>query len=312
MLTTTRLWTPRSGMPAANFGAPAMNAGYSLAGRALFELISRDSLKFSSLKKLLNPADPKILVVDGCGGGSYDRMQDVLRRFKIVHAHLADPSKISDALREIPNVGAMLINCAPEFPPSVLRTVSSFVRAGNLLMTTDWGIKTVIERGFPGTIERNGKVTMNEFVEVDYLGSDPMIEQISRAAKFQPRWWLEDKSLPFCDCRRPDWASNVIIHSSHLGERYGTSSAMVRFRWGAGVVVHMISHALLQQKGEVVSEIADMNTISEFSLGLGMSKDLSSIYEDTIEQISGFDLNAAASTMLSAAIFLEPLLKYVH
>ena len=175
-----------------------------------------------------------VVVVDG----SMDHIQQVLSAARIEHT-LIQP----DAVAAFPLKSNMIVmvNCPGVMPDAAVARLQRFVRAGGLLYTTDWALKNVIEKAFPGTIAHNGRGTGDELVPVviDHQGDNMMSKMLLRKAA-RPQWWLEGSSYPIkiLDKKRVE----VLAHSPEMGLRYGAAPVVVRFRWEDGEVIHVVSH----------------------------------------------------------------------
>ena len=130
-------------------------------------------------------------------------------------------------------------------PGRALPLVEAFVRAGGSLLSTDWALRHVIEPAFPGLVAYNERPTRDDVVRIELLTTEnPLLAGVLESGD-DPQWWLEGSSYPIrvLDPGRVE----VLITSSEMAARYGEAPICVRFDWGAGEVLHMVSHYYLQR-----------------------------------------------------------------
>ena len=139
----------------------------------------------------------------------------------------------------------VFINCPGDISNKALRNLVSFVEKGGFLFTTDWALRHVIEKGFPGYIQYNGRSTIDEVVRVEVLTKDDPFLQSLIGKEDDPQWWLEGSSYPITvlDDRKVE----TMVRSKEIKEKYGESAVFVSFDHGEGKVYHMISHFYLQR-----------------------------------------------------------------
>ena len=123
-----------------------------------------------------------------------------------------------------------------------------FVNVGGYLMTTDWALTHCIEPCFPGYLQQfSGSSTGNDVVVVE----DAKPGHAFTAGIFQDvpalMWWLEIQAFPMT-VAYPE-RCDVIVDSSAMRQRYGSSPMAATFRWGLGKVQHSVSHFFLQEEG---------------------------------------------------------------
>ncbi len=125
------------------------------------------------------------------------------------------------------------------------RSSRDFVATGGSLFTTDWALRHVIERAFPGTVAFNDRATGDEVVPIEVLDDENPFLRGVMDGDDEPQWWLEGSSYPIrvLDPERVQ----VLIRSRELERRYGEAAVAVLFPWGEGEVFHMISHYYLQR-----------------------------------------------------------------
>ena len=116
---------------------------------------------------------------------------------------------------------------------------------GGFLFTTDWALKNIVERVFPGYIEYNNRPTRDEVVRVELLSRDDKFLNSILSSDEEPLWWLEGSSYPIriIDKNKVE----VLVKSKEIEDNYGESPVFVSFEYGEGKVYHMISHFYLQK-----------------------------------------------------------------
>jgi hypothetical protein len=174
--------------------------------------------------------------------GQYDRVEDVLRLASIPHRVL-EPEAVGQARFDPRQL--VIVDCPGHVGEAGAENLRRFVEAGGSLFTTDWALKHVLEPAFPGLVQFNGRTTGDEVVRIDIKNAENSFLAGVLHPGADPVWWLEGSSYPIrvLDPGRVD----VLLTSRELGERYGETSVAVSFRWGAGEVLHMISHYYLQR-----------------------------------------------------------------
>ncbi len=230
---------PASGEPAetANIGAgdrsAKMRRAYDAASLLLDAELSADD------RALIQALGERSVVVVK---GAYDRVEDVLRLANIPH-QVVTPEAIGNC--ELTPEQLVIVNCPGKIDEHGLSHLRRFVEAGGSLVTTDWALKHVVEKAFPGYIEYNDHSTGDEVVRIEVRdGSNPWLSGMFSESS-DPLWWLEGASYPIriIDAARV----NILLASAELGERYGESPVAVSFNYGEGDVLHMISHYYLQR-----------------------------------------------------------------
>jgi hypothetical protein len=174
--------------------------------------------------------------------GVFDRVQQVLGALGVQHT-VVDPPDL-DRLTLRPEQ-LLVVNCPGEVSQRAIPRIRAFVEAGGSLFTTDWALRHVIERAFPGVLAYNGRPTADDVVRIEVKDRDNIYLQGVMDDSDDPQWWLEGSSYPIriLDHRRV----RVLITSKELGEKYGEEPVAVWFPWGEGEVFHMISHYYLQR-----------------------------------------------------------------
>jgi hypothetical protein len=148
-------------------------------------------------------------------------------------------------------------------PDAAVTRIEKFVRAGGLLYTTDWALKNLVEKAFPGTIAATGNYTASEVVpvKVDMTGSDFMSQVLAKKGS-QPEWWLEGGSFPIkvLDAQKVD----VLAHSDLMKSRYGASPIVVHFRHDDGEVIHVVSHFYRQMAATQNVNVAAAQAVGNY------------------------------------------------
>jgi gamma-glutamylcyclotransferase (GGCT)/AIG2-like uncharacterized protein YtfP len=173
--------------------------------------------------------------------GEYDRAESVFEVLGVPHT-LVSPREFG-AHRLRPDQ-LVVVNCPGHLPPRALPALRDFVAGGGMLFTTDWALRHVVEPAFPGMVAFNDRPTRDDVVRIDVADhDDPLVAGVLSDGD-DPQWWLEGSSYPI-RVESPD--VSVLIASRELKERYGEPAVVVRFPFGDGEVVHMISHYYLQR-----------------------------------------------------------------
>jgi len=317
----TTIWHP--GMPQTDMtaGHGAMHKGYKLATQLLRETMQVQAPnELQAWDRIADNPEMQILCVDG----DFDHIHHPLEALNIPHARISSGRLLGPALEEMKHVKAVLINCARRFPMEQALRAAEFVKQGGLLVTTDWALENVIQVAFPGTLSWNNRKTGNEFVEVqpyDYkTPAAMMLHNVALATGEPLRWWLEASSYPMeFPTEKLGQGIEILLYSNDLKERYGNGTVMARFSWGKGSVIHMISHAFLQQnQGQVAlpgqgagAGGGGPKTTQFFATSMGASVKTATSYAQAEQEDPNFNISAAASTTASTAVFLTTILPIV-
>jgi len=214
----------------------AMKDAYKIAQELL-----KDRLKEvnpEALEEITSTDGADVLVVQG----TYDFIEQVLS-LAGVPFKLISPQSLSRAQLRPDQI--VFINCPGEVEPAGLRKLERFVFSGGFLFTTDWALKHVLEKAFPGYVKYNQKPTTDEVVRVEVLDvEDPFLKSIL-GPNDDPQWWLEGSSYPIqiVDGQK----IHVLVSSKEIKEKYGESPVFITFDYGEGKIYHMISHFYLQR-----------------------------------------------------------------
>ncbi len=174
--------------------------------------------------------------------GGYDNCELVLRLADIPHVVIPEHSAETVSYRPDQTV---FINCPGNISDKAIRKLVTFVREGGLLITTDWALQNVLEKGFPDKVKYNQKPTGDEVVRITVKDPDNPIVKGFLEADGEPLWWLEGSSYPIEILDKKN--VKVLVYSNELKTKYGESPVIIEFEHGEGKVIHMISHFYLQR-----------------------------------------------------------------
>ena len=219
-----------------NPGDKRMKDAYAVSKKLVYSRLKNEEKENIRILEDLNDTD--IIVVKG----SFDHIHQVLDLLDMPYKMITDMQLPKLNLRADQTI---FVNCPSSFSPVAARKIRTFVEQGGQLITTDWGIKHVLEQAFPGTVRYNGNSTADEVIRIELVDKEDELVRGFLDEKSDPVWWLEGSSYPIeiLDKKRV----KVLIKSKELGKRYGENPVMIRFEWGKGVVYHMISHLYLQR-----------------------------------------------------------------
>lgn len=217
-------------------GDTKMKKAYELANALVRDRLKSEDAENLALLDTISGED--VVVVDG----TYDHIHLVLESIGLPFLRVDHNGLMKLLLRPDQTV---FVNCASNFPAEGARKLATFVAKGGQLITTDWALKNVLEAGFPGVVQFNGKPTGDEVVRIEIVDKDDPAIAGFIDEESAPVWWLEGSSYPvkILDQERV----RVLVRSKELGERYGEEAVIVRFQHGEGTVYHMISHFYLQR-----------------------------------------------------------------
>lgn len=176
---------------------------------------------------------------------SWDHVEIVLSHLEIPHTALRAQQLKDSGMN--PNQ-VLLVNCAGNMDRDAMERVRWFVNVGGYVMTTDWALTKTVMPCFPGYMEQYSRSsTGNDVVVVENaaLGHELTDGIFGEVPALQ--WWLEIQAFPITIVY-PE-RCNVIVDSSEMKERYGSSPMATEFRWGLGRVQHSLSHFYLQEEG---------------------------------------------------------------
>jgi hypothetical protein len=195
--------------------------------------------------------------------GSMDHVENVLTSAKIKHT-LIQPAQVAQA--DLRSNMIVMVDCPGVMPEAGVKRLEKFVRAGGLLYTTDWALRNVVEKGFPGTIAATGGSTGSEVVPVKMDSSkENIMTKVLLRKGSSPQWWLEGGSFPIKVLDKQN--VEVLAHSDEMGKKYGSSPIVVRFKWEDGEVIHVVSHFYrqMQTNGPAVAAAAAVDQFEGLS-----------------------------------------------
>tara|TARA_Y100001970_G_C14159093_1_gene817422 strand:+ start:217 stop:1074 length:858 start_codon:yes stop_codon:yes gene_type:complete len=211
-----------------------MPNAYKVANEILRDRM-KDKGMFDEFKELENS---DIVVVKG----TYDHIERVFNNIGVKFGYV--DSVNFDNFNLNPDQ-IIFINCPGNLRPRGLRKLKSFVNEGGFLFTTDWALRTIIEKVFPGYIRYNNRPTKDEVVRVELLANDDKFLNSILSSDEEPLWWLEGSSYPIQIINKDK--VNVLVKSKEIENKYGESPVFVSFDYGKGKIYHMISHFYLQK-----------------------------------------------------------------
>jgi len=174
--------------------------------------------------------------------GRYDYVELVLEALEVPFHTVTPPQLAGVSLQPTQLV---VVNCPGTGLQGSLRQLCAFVAAGGSLFTTDWALRHVVERAFPGVLAYNGQPTADDVVRIEVRDrQNPFLTGVMDGAD-DPQWWLEASSFPI-RILSPERVE-ILLSSAELKNRYGEAPIAVLFRYGQGEVFHMISHYYLQR-----------------------------------------------------------------
>jgi hypothetical protein len=161
--------------------------------------------------------------------GSFDQVEKLLALLKIPVTLDPDPKKLSAKIA--------FANCSNQYKEGLVQSVATQVKAGMLLVSSDWSLDHLVEKAFPGQLRWNQKSSGTEVISVEPSTDSTWSDIVVLGA--DPQWWL--------------WGSHPIEVLNHetvrveaashdLLVRYGAPVVAARFDWHQGQVFHVISH----------------------------------------------------------------------
>jgi len=203
-------------------------------GRAQEQVRNRMGDRIGDARRKLRASD--ILVVLG----DFDKIELVLEAYGWPHTKIERQALVR---RKYPAAKLLFINCARKPPAPEARKLVSiikrFVQRGGWVVTSDWAIEPYLTDAFPDRVKLfEGKRRQPDTtVTVHPSSTDPLLEGVfSRRAR--SAWWLEETSKLFTVGGRVD----VLVDSDDMLRRYGTKAVVFRFRYGRGLVLHLLGH----------------------------------------------------------------------
>nr|MDO8108796.1 hypothetical protein [Candidatus Sigynarchaeota archaeon] len=220
-----------------------MENAYKLSAEIVCQ--EKKSLEGMEAKRWQKANKVTIIVIPG----EYDTVEIVLDSLDLEY-ETRDPGDFDELA--LNNNDIVIINCPGKgFSDAGLATLKNHVAGGGLVITTDWALKHVVQRAFPGFIEHNGLETSTPFVDVRV--TDTIVDYLKDlvAPGTTPRWWLEEGSYPIRILN-----SNVrrILTSQEMKSEYQDPTIACIIHFGKGQVMHMTSHLFLENAAPLDSE----------------------------------------------------------
>jgi len=262
---------------------------YELAARAYRERLRAEKAKDAELLEgTLHGEVVEVL-------GEYDHAGTVLRATGVPFVSVR-PGELHRVDWERAQVA--WINCPGNLTDGDLERVVGWVRGGGYLSTTDWALRNVLERAFPGKVRHNGGSIPDSVVAVERVATSPLLSGFFEDGR-EPRWWMEGASFP---CEVLDPSVRVLIRSSEVGERYGADAVVVEWDEGEGKVFHLVSHLYLQ-RAETRTE-RDRAGAKEFFAESGWKEDEAVRLAAEAGDLQASELKAALTTASLASEML--------
>lgn len=236
-----------------------MEKAYQLSGKIVTErLIAEDPLNKEIIDRVTKD---DLVVIDG----DFDHMHLVLSSLELPFVRLEHEDLAGYTFK--PNQ-TVFVNCGASFPSNQVKKIASFVAAGGQLITTDWALKYVLEKAFPGYVSYNQRPSTDEVIQVEIVDKEDPVVRGFWDEETQPVWWLEGMSYPIRIANKNK--VKVLIRSDELKQKYGEDAVLVRFEYGKGVVYHMISHFYLQRTE--VKNVVQEERAEKYIIVKGVSK----------------------------------------
>ncbi len=276
-----------------------MEKAYKVSSKLVRDrLIQEDEMNAERLKKI---SESDIIVIKG----TYDHIHLVLQSSGIPFTEITEDQLLNVELNPKQTI---FVNCASNNKPEVARKLSTFVRDGGLLITTDWALKYILEVGFPGYVKYNMRATADEVVRIEVLDRENPIMKgfLDEEKDAEPMWWLEGSSYPIEIINKEK--VKVLVRSKELGEKYGADPVIIHFEYGNGNVYHMISHFYLQRT-ETRSE-KQKSSAKEYAMKKNASLETISEFEELEDLDYGTVQSATTSSEFINRMIIEQQKKY--
>lgn len=221
----------------------------------LFDQVLKDKVRTIPDKaRLIETAQKKgrLLAVRG----SMDYIEQV-----VPHVHASEKLVINAYERpnNLADFDVVLVGCPGELNLADWGApIEAFLASGGVLMTTDWCLKSIVQRLFPNTVRKKG-TAQGKFPLHVLRPNHPLIEGIPNCEGTP--WVVEGWShrIEVLNPKRVE----VVLDAPGMGKN---SAILINFNVGKGLVVHAISHFHLQgseKSGEYVSAYILTNVIDE-------------------------------------------------
>jgi len=275
-----------------NVGEEIMAKAYKLSSSLIRDRISKESKE--DLELLDTSTAEDVLVING----TYDHIHQVLSLTNIPFQRL-NPDQVSAV--ELRPDQTVFVNCGTSFPAEAARKLATFVHAGGQLITTDWALKHVLEVAFPDMVRYNEQPTQDEVVRIEVINrEDPVIKGFLDE-KADPVWWLEGSSYPI---EILSDKVEVMIRSKELGEKYGQEPVVIKFKYGKGIVYHMISHFYLQRTE--TRDKVQSTASSNYAMSKGGSASTNKLFMEA--DAEGLDFGTVQSANTSAEFITRSII----
>jgi hypothetical protein len=239
--------------------AIADDASEKAAADLLHRRLSSERPEDLALLKAVKGRD--IVVV----AGEMDHIEQVLSATGVPFT-VIQPAQVADY--PLKSSMTLMVNCPGTMSDAGVQRIARFVKAGGLLYTTDWALRSVIEKAFPGTIAFAGALTESEVVPVSIdKSTDNIMSNVLLRRASKPQWYLEGGSFPI-KVLDPEKVE-VLASSAQMAKAYGAGPVVVRFRWEDGEVIHVVSH-FYRQLDAVGPAVAARDAVGSFD---GLSAD---------------------------------------
>lgn len=218
-------------------GSEKMRKAYRAASKMAQSIMEQEAPE--DLEYLKEIGDSDVIVLRG----QYDHGEAIFEMAEIPYT-LINPDEIERV--ELRDDQIIFVNCpGSRVTDRGIERIKSFVDKGGMLVTTDWGLKHVLEKAFPGIVRYNGKATADDVVRIVYAPVEDTFLKGLLDPQDDPQWWLEGSSYPIeiIDKKRVF----VLVSSKEMEEKYGHAPIVIAFEYGAGKVYHMTSHFYLQR-----------------------------------------------------------------
>jgi hypothetical protein len=274
-----------------------MDLAYKVAARVVKTILSPEQLA------LINQLQAKDLIIVP---GLYDFVEKILASGNVPYSLHKEDNKSQTKLNP---AQILLINCPGSQISALhykkqkgLKAVVEFVKDGGFLVSTDWALDHIIP-GFEGFIAHGGNDTSHDVVEIDLVAHASPYMQGLGSGSLKPLWWLESASYPIKILKKNK--VDVLLASQEMRQKYGEEAIAVKFAYGEGRVIHVVSHFYLQYIKTKYEAQASKTGIDFLKAFLNMSKkDIEQIQE--VEKISFGALESAyTSVRFLCNIFLE-------
>ena len=188
--------------------------------------------------------------------GKYDHLEQVV-------PHLPTGTRdLVDRKSPPPNLSSydvLIVGCPGALPLRRWRDpINEFLRAGGVMVTSDWCLHNMIEKLFPGTIRNRGSAWGKYPLRV-WTPGHPLLDGLSdlNGTRWVVKAWSQ--RIEVNDPRRVQ----VVLDAPKMRKE---NAILVCFSVGAGLVVHAISHFCLQgsdERGNYVSAFILTNAIDD-------------------------------------------------